>query len=193
MTIQLTRSSADSFAQTYPNATAYLRIAFGVALLALFSQLALPLKPVPITLQTVAVLFVGMTFPRRHAVQSVLAYLGLGVLGLPFFSHANHGFAYLMGPTFGYLMGFILAAAVVSTLRDRRFSKPTVINQLMLGVIGTCCIYAPGVLWLSKLMGLNAAIQVGLLPFFIPGMIKIGILTSLLQLHQRVWKQCKQK
>jgi len=159
-------------------------VALGITLLTLCAQITIPLNPVPITLQSVAVLFLGLTFPRKAALQSAFAYLGLGILGLPLFTNANHGLSYFMGPTFGYLVGFVLAIYAMTTLRERFFPKPSFINQILLGSLGSLCVFGPGLAWLTHNLGLNTALQVGLLPFILPGLVKIGLLASLLQLKR---------
>ena len=108
--------------------TDIILIAAGTALTSILAQIAIPLWPVPITGQTFAVLFVGATLGVTRAVLSMVLYLAIGLLGLPVFApQANGchitGLAALLGPTGGYLIGFILAAAFVGWLAQREWDR----------------------------------------------------------------------
>jgi biotin transport system substrate-specific component len=161
--------------------TRLLPVIFGCALLILFTKIIIPLKPVPISLQTVAVMLIGLLYTRANAIQTVTAYLGLGALGLPVFTGA--GPATLIGPTGGYLLGFLAAVAAMTFIRDRWLSnRSSWLHQLTLCVIGTTIVYAFGVSWLSFLVGFEKAIAFGVMPFILPSIVKVAILTSLLKI-----------
>ena len=89
----------------------------GVVLLFAASQIEIPLQPVPITLQTVAVMLIGLTYTPRRALESLLIWLGFAAAGFPVLTGFNGGFAYLTGSTFGYLLGFVMSAYVMATLK----------------------------------------------------------------------------
>lgn len=155
----------------------YIPIFWGTLLLSLTAQISIPLKPIPITLQTIGILLLALNFNRRSAIQSVLTYLTLGALGAPIFANAQGGILILLGSTGGYLMGFLIAVAVMGSLKEYLPKK----NFFYLGLnclIGTSIIFAFGIIWLSKFVGFKAAIQLGFLPFIIPGLIKILLLAS---------------
>lgn len=141
----------------------------GSVLVALSARIAVyvPVGPVPITAQTFAVLTVGALLGSRRGALSLLTYLAEGLAGMPVFAAGSAGAAYVLGPTGGYLVGFVAAAYIVGfsaeTLWDTR--KASVPASLM---VATLFIYVPGVLWLSRLTGLERAVASGLLPF-IPG------------------------
>ena len=141
----------------------------GSVLVALSARItvSVPVGPVPITAQTFAVLTVGALLGSRRGALSLLTYLAEGLAGMPVFAAGNAGAAYILGPTGGYLVGFVAAAYVVGlsaeTLWDKR--KASVPASLL---VATLIIYVPGVLWLSRLIGFERAVASGLLPF-IPG------------------------
>ena len=89
-----------------------LPVAFGCALLTLFSKISIPLTPVPISLQTVAVMLIGLLYTRANAIQSVASYLALGALGLPVFASGGIGLPTLIGPTGWFFMCFFAAVCV---------------------------------------------------------------------------------
>jgi len=132
--------------------TDIILIAAGTALTAILAQIAIPLWPVPMTGQTFAVLFVGATLGVTRAVLSMVLYLAVGLLGLPVFApqaNGSHltGLAALLGPTGGYLIGFILAVAFVGWLAQREWDRKW-LRTLLAFVGGTVLIYAVGLPWL---------------------------------------------
>jgi biotin transport system substrate-specific component len=148
-----------------------LLVLAGSMLIALFSQIQIPLPftPVPITGQTFAVLVVGMALGARNGALAVLAYLLEGFSGLPVFAGAGAGIVHLLGPTGGYLLGFVLAAMLCGKLAelgfDRSFSK-----TLFAMALGNLVIFLPGLLWLSNFVPAGQVLVFGLIPF-IPGAI----------------------
>ena len=157
----------------------------GSLLLTLAAKIQIPFWPVPLTMQTFAVLVIGMAFGWRLGFATVLLYLVEGAVGLPVFSGTparGIGIAYMLGPTGGYLVGFALAAAAVGWLAehgwDRSFGR-TIAAML----IGNGIIYVLGVPWLAQIVdagrdiGFGAALPVafnlGMLPFLIGDGLKI--------------------
>ena len=165
-----------SFSETiWPRTNAWREAAIillGSWLIALTAQVVIPLVPVPVTGQTFGVLLISALLGRKRGVWTVLSYLTQGAMGLPFFAGATGGIAKLVGPTGGYLFGFILAAYVVGWLSekgwDRRFFS-TIASM----TIGNLVIYAFGVTWLSYFIGLNASLSAGLFPFIYGDILKI--------------------
>lgn len=157
-----------------------VQVALGVMLLFACSQIQIPLKPVPITLQTLAVMLIGLTYRPRQAFEAVFAYLLLGAIGAPVFSGFSGGYANLFGPTGGFLAGFLVAAPLAAWI----FSK---FDQKSWGpifascAIGQASIYVLGVTWLAKFVGFESALKAGVLPFILPGLAKIFILASLIR------------
>ena len=153
-------------------------IGFGVLLLTALSQVSIPLEPVPVTLQTVAVMLLGLTYSPAVAVKAVLAYLGLGALGVPVFASFSSGAWILTGKTAGYLWGFAVAAGLMAYLKDRFELQSVWRHDLLLCLIGTLVIFVIGVSWLSLLIGPQAAITYGLVPFILPGLAKALLLVG---------------
>ena len=137
----------------------------------LSAQVALPLafSPVPITGQTLAVLLVGALMGRVRGGVVMLLYLAEGVAGLPVFAGGGAGAAHLLGPTGGYLVGFVVAATVTGYLAergwDRRFG-----TTLAAMLLGTVAIFVVGLAWLGLFTGTENLLAMGLYPF-VPGAI----------------------
>lgn len=159
-------------------------IVSGTALTAALAQLALPMWPVPVTGQTLAVLLVGAALGSVRGAISMGLYVFLGAIGLPIFTAANAGWAF--GPTLGYLVGFTAAAAVVGFFAERSWDRKWF--GVAVGFIaGNATIYAFGLPWLSIFLGavgypndLAATLSAGLAPFIVGDAIKIAIASTLL-------------
>ena len=153
----------------------------GSVLITLSAKISIPLpfSPIPITMQTFAVLFVGALLGSKRGSLTVLAYISQGIMGLPVFAKAGSGFAYLLGPTGGYLIGFVFAAFITGFLAekgwDRSFGKTIVAMT-----IGTLLIFICGVSWLSIFLGLEKAIIAGFVPFIIGAIFKIVLADAIL-------------
>ena len=128
-------------------------VVFGSLLLAVSAQFKIPLYPVPVTGQTLVVLLIGMTYGPRLGGITLAAYLFEGALGLPVFAGGAAGVAVLMGPTAGYLFGFLLAAIAMGCLAERGMGR-TVVSTIAAMVIGNCVVYLCGALWLANFVGL---------------------------------------
>lgn len=152
----------------------------GSLILGLSSQIKvyLPISPVPITGQTFAVLMLGALLGSKRGVLAILAYLVEGILGLPVFA-GGMGPATLIGPTGGYLVGFIAVAYVVGKLAemgwDRRVS--TTIAAMLAGEI---VLYTFGVCWLAIMTNIRIALAVGLYPFIVGDILKVVLAAAVL-------------
>jgi biotin transport system substrate-specific component len=144
----------------------FILIISGSLLISLMAQIRIPLpfSPVPITGQTFAVLLVGAALGGRRAALSMILYLGQGAIGLPVFAGGGFGLARLLGPTGGYLVGFVPAAYLIGWLAEQGLDRRPV-SALPIFLAGQLVIYAFGVLWLSAFVGLPAALAGGLWPF----------------------------
>jgi len=158
-------------------------VATGAALTALLAQVAVPLYPVPITGQTLAVLLVGATLGAARGAISLALYAVLGIVGLPVFSDYASGVDVILGPTGGYIVGFIVAAALVGWLSERAWERQ-VLKALATFAAGTLVVFAVGLPWLAVALGLDLTqtLTAGLLPFLIGGAIKALIAAGLLPL-----------
>ncbi|HLH73424.1 MAG TPA: biotin transporter BioY [Chloroflexota bacterium] len=153
-------------------------VAIDVILILLFANLTavaariavyLPFSPVPITAQTLLVLLAGAALGPRRGAASQVAYIAEGVAGLPVFAGGNAGLAVLLGPTGGYLIGFVACAALVGWLGERRGLRSPLATFIVM-LLGSALIYPFGAVWLSRVVpgGLSVAIAQGVLPF-LPG------------------------
>ena len=160
----------------------------GAVLTAYAAQLVIPMWPVPITAQTLAVLLVGSVLGATRGAISLVAYFSMGAAGLPVFSAAT---SLNFGPTFGYLIGFIAAATVLGYLSERGWHK-SVIGVLGSFAIANSIIYLFGLPWLAfALGGLGVAndfasvVSAGLAPFIVGDSIKMILAAALLPM---AWK-----
>lgn len=170
----------------------------GAALVTLLAQLAIPMWPVPITGQTFAVLLVGAGLGAVRGASSLVLYAALGLLGLPVAapqpdgSHLT-GTALFAAPSFGYIVGFVFAAAVVGWLAQRRWDR-RVPKAVIAFAAGSVTIYAFGLPWLAVVLSnlgvpsgdlLSATLANGLVPFLIGDLVKAVLAGLLLPL---VWR-----
>jgi biotin transport system substrate-specific component len=137
-------------------------------------RIPLPFSPVPVTAQTLAILLVGVILGPRHGSWAVLTYLLQGLVGLPVFAGGASGAAVLLGPTGGYLLGFVAAAYVTGWLHQRGYGALALIG-------GNLVIYLLGVSWLALGVGPTAALSLGFLPFIPGDLIKLGCAALLLR------------
>jgi len=152
----------------------------GSVLITLCTQISLPLFPVPITLQTFAVFLIGLTYGWRLGGITVALYLLEGALGLPVFSGGKGGMIVFMGPTAGYLVGFLLAATACGWFAERGFDRSYFKLFLSL-LVGNILLYAPGLLWLGTLIGWDKPVlEYGLFPFVGGDLLKIAMVVLLL-------------
>lgn len=156
----------------------------GAALTAIAAQIQIPMWPVPLTMQTLAVLLVGAALGAKRGALSLSLYLALGAAGLPVFASAKS----LTGviPTAGYLVGFVAAAALVGFMASRGFSNSPWKVALSFA-LGSVVIYGFGISGLMLALGLDAmtAISVGVIPFLIGDVLKAAAAAALLPV---AWK-----
>ena len=165
-------------------------VVFGSLLLAVSAQFKIPLYPVPVTGQTLVVLLIGITYGPRLGGITLAAYLFEGALGLPVFAGGAAGVAVLMGPTAGYLFGFLLAAIAMGYLAERGMGR-TVVSTIAAMVIGNCVIYLCGALWLANFIGFGQAIAAGVLPFLYGDALKLVVAAGLMPWAWRAVKSAK--
>ncbi len=141
----------------------------------------IPITPVPITLQTLAVLLTGAALGSRRGALAMLLYLAEGAAGLPVFAGGTGGFVHLIGFTGGYLWSYPFAALVTGLLCERRLDRRLLTSALAM-LPGTLVIYAFGVPWLAVSLHLNllTAFMLGMVPFIPGDLIKLVIAAALL-------------
>jgi biotin transporter BioY len=152
-------------------------------LTAISAKLKIEIGPVPITGQTFAVLLSGALLGFRRGALAQIFYLLGGLAGIPWFSRGG-GISYLMSSTFGYIIGFVLAASVVGFLCERGFDRK-IDSAILAMFLGNVLIYFPGLLWLSKFVGFGKVLEIGLYPFIIGDIIKLFLAALILPLG---WK-----
>ena len=158
----------------------YILVIFlGSILLTISSKIKIPFYPVPMTMQTFVVLFLGMSFGYRVGLATVSLYLVEGIIGLPVFSNSPEkgvGFVYFTGPTMGYLIGFLFATFLAGYFNF----KGNILNNFIKLLISVSTIYILGVFWLGSLIGWDKPIiQLGVTPFLLAELFKVVILTLL--------------
>ncbi len=170
-------------------------VAAGVGLITLGAKTQVPFWPVPMTLQTLALMVVFAASGLRLSLQIIFAYLALGLAGLPVFAGPAAGPAYLMGPTAGFLLGFIGAAAIVGTAADRGLTRrPLALFGAML--TADALIFSLGFLWLGFLfttssgstLGANYAFTKGIQPFILADLVKLVLATLIIT---GIWQKFK--
>jgi biotin transport system substrate-specific component len=151
-----------------------------VALSALL-EIRLPFTPVPITAQTLAVLLVGALLGGRRGALSLAVYLAEGAAGLPVFAGGGAGPAYILGPTGGYLAGFVAAAFLTGWLAEHGWDRRAW-SAFLAMLFGNLAIYLLGTAWLATLVGPAQAVALGVAPFVAGDLLKIALGTALLPL-----------
>lgn len=149
----------------------------GTALMTLAAKVQIPFWPVPMTLHTMAVMAFAVFLGPRMAVSIFLAYLAAGAVGLPVFSGSPErgiGLAYMVGPTGGYLLGYLVASWLVGMLAGGKgtFGR---IGAMLAGMVS---IYAIGMAWLAVYLPAGQLLAVGVLPFLLGDLVKIGVVAA---------------
>ena len=158
----------------------YIIITFiGSILLTISAKVKIPFYPVPMTMQTFVVLFLGVSFGYKIGLATVGLYIFEGIIGLPVFSNSPEkgiGLVYFTGPTMGYLVGFLGATFLAGYLNF----KTNIISIFFKLIFSVSVIYILGILWLGNLIGWDKpVIQLGASPFLLAELFKILILTLL--------------
>ncbi len=158
----------------------------GAAFVGIAAQIAIPLPftPVPLTGQTFAVLLAGAALGSIRGILSMLLYSVAGLVGVPWFAAGASGFAM---PSFGYILGFIVAAGLVGFLAERGWTR-TVLDTALAMVLGNVIIYGVGVTWLKFSLATSwaSALEMGMTPFLLGDALKIALAAGLFPL---VWSQ----
>ena len=163
----------------------FLIILISSTLLAISAKLKIPYYPVPMTMQTFVVLLIGVCFGWKLGGVIISFYLLEGIVGLPVFSgtpEKGSGIIYFVGPTMGYLIGFVFAAMLSGCFK---FNKNILLNFLKL-VLSVSIIYFLGVIWLGTLIGWSKPIiELGVTPFLLAEIFKIVLLSLIVTLFNK--------
>ena len=154
----------------------------GSLLLTLSAKTQIPFWPVPMTMQTFVVMVIGMALGPRLGTATVALYLAQGAMGLPVFAGTPEkgiGLAYMMGPTGGYLAGFLAGAWLCGALAERGWDRSWLKSGIA-AALGHAVIFCLGVLWLQGLIGWEKAFQFGVAPFWAATLLKTALAVAIL-------------
>ncbi|WP_172329859.1 biotin transporter BioY [Mangrovicoccus sp. HB161399] len=142
------------------------------AAMAAAANIEVPFYPVPMTLQTLAVTGAGLALGMRRGVASVATYVGAGLAGLPVFAGGKFGLMALTGPTGGYILGFLIAAAFAGMARDRGWTR-SLPGALVSALVATALVFPTGLWHLGNVIGWDKPVlDYGLTPFIFGGIFK---------------------
>lgn len=176
--------------------TLAVMVAFGVALIALAAKVQIPFIPVPMTLQTLAIAGIAAAYGFRLGLATIFAYLAIGFMGAPVFAGPVAGPAYLMGPTAGFLAGFVVLTAIVGYVADRTSSKnPFALFGAM--IVGDVVLFALGFVWLAyffvtgsgNTLGAEFAWAKGVSPYILGDIVKMALAAAIVPAIGRLMKR----
>ncbi len=150
-----------------------IKIALMAALVGILSYISIPIPPIPITAQTIAVMLAGLLLTPIDAMLSLLIFILLGAIGVPVFSNGSSGLGVLFGPTGGYIFGFLISAGFISYFKGT--GENIYRNLIVTTIGGIFVVYLIGIPWLaiSYDMTLMNAIKAGAIPFLIGDLLKV--------------------
>ena len=156
--------------------TTFLIVILGSLALTISAKIKIPFYPVPMTMQTFVVMFLGLAFGYKIGLATVSLYLLEGIAGLPVFSNSPEkgiGLIYFTGPTMGYLIGFLSATVIAGMIS----SKDNLLKTILKLLVSVSTIYILGVLWLGTLIGWDKPIlEFGVYPFLLAELFKLALL-----------------
>ena len=176
--------------------TLAVMVAFGVALIALSAKVQIPFWPVPMTLQTLAIAGIAAAYGLRLGLATIIAYLVAGYMGAPVFAGPIAGPAYLVGPTAGFLAGFVILTAIVGYVADKTASKnPFALFGAML--VGDVVLFTLGFIWLGyffltgsgNTLGAEFAWAKGVSPYILGDIVKMALAAALVPAISRIMKR----
>jgi biotin transport system substrate-specific component len=157
-----------------------LRIILGSLFIALAANISIPVGPVPVSMQSLSILLLGLTLGSKEATLAVLAYLAEATIGLPVIAGGLSKPLWMFGPTAGFLIGFVPAAYLAGLARPNFLSAVTWFSLALV------TIFASGVAYLSIFVGFEQAVQLGLVPFILGDLIKLGLACASLKLYRKI-------
>jgi len=169
----------------WPLAWQAAAVVLGTILLAVSSYIQVPMVPVPVTMQTLAVVLIGALYGWRLGGITVLAWLAEGAAGLPVLAGGAAGVAHFVGPTGGYLLAFPFAAALVGWLGERGWNGNWIMLVFLSMLLGHAVCLLLGAAWLAVLVGPERAIMLGVVPFLVGSLLKAGLGAAILRVLAR--------
>lgn len=169
-----------------PTWRAAATIGLGVLALTVAAWIEVPMTPVPMTLQTYAVLVIGALCGRRLGLGTVATYLAAAAMGLPVLAGGASGLSKLVGPTGGYLTGFAVTVFVVGWLAERGWTVQGVWKSVSVMIIGHALTLGIGVSWLATHQGWTTGWRAGLEPFFLGALVKSLLASGTVEVLRRV-------
>lgn len=144
------------------------------ALIAISAYIKIPLPLVPMTLQIFFILLAGSILGSKWGTLSIIVYLLLGIIGLPVFAGGASGLGVLLGPTGGYLIGFVFATFIIGTL-SQKYGTSNILKNIVFMLIGLIVIYLIGIFFLMSVahISIEKAIVLGIIPFILVDFIKL--------------------
>lgn len=164
-----------------------MAVLIGTCLITAGAWINVPMFPVPMTMQSLAVLLIAGTYGMRLASITTAAYIAQGAVGMPVFAGGVGGPAHLVGPTGGYLIGFIVCAALVAALYEHGFDKG-VVKPLAALFAGSIALMVCGVAYLATFTGFENAIATGLTPFILGMVVKAVLAFALIKGSQKIFR-----
>ena len=174
----------------------FFLVVSGSLLLAISAKIQVPFWPVPITMQTMVVLILGMSLGWRLGGAAYMLYIVEGACGLPVFAGTPEkgiGLTYILGPTGGYLLGMFFACLLVGKCAERAWDR-NIFMAVLAFLIGNALIYIPGLLWLGTILGWDKPIlEWGLYPFLYGDIVKIALGALLMPSAWKLMKWVQKK
>lgn len=155
-------------------------VLFGTGVLALASQISVPMVPVPITMQTFAITMIGVLYGWRLGALTVLAWLGEAMMGLPVLANGGGGLAPFVGPTAGYLAAFPIIAALAGYLAEKGWTGSHVVRSFFAHLAANILCLVIGGAWLGYLIGAEKGLALGVTPFILGAVLKSALAAALL-------------
>lgn len=153
--------------------------------LALCSWISVPMVPVPVTMQTFGVTLVAALFGWRLGTAAILAWLAETALGLPVLSAGHAGLPYMMGPTGGYLVSFVLTGLLLGAAAERGMTARPLTGAFLVMLAANAMILAVGAVWLAAFVGFDKAIALGVTPFLLGGVLKSALAACAIEAARR--------
>lgn len=179
---------ADRLVARSSRVTDVVLVVTGAVVVGLLAQVTIPMWPVPITGQTLGVILVGGALGMRRGAAALTTYLAAGLAGVPWFAGFAGGPAYVLAPSFGFIVGFVAAAALAGWFAERAWDR-----RPLLAMVGFClATVAPflvGVPWMAAVLGLNDPATIaayGITPFILPGLVKAALAAAAFPLAWRI-------